>query len=188
VYARLFKRSLDALLSGLALAVLAPVLGVIAAAILLEDGRPVIFRQVRAGRDGGTFFLRKFRSMPVDTPNVPSSASKGLAVTRVGGVLRRTNLDELPQLINILRGDMSLVGPRPALPSQKRLLLLRAADGSTSLRPGLTGWAQVNSYEGMPEEEKAELDAEYARQVSLLKDLGIVLRTLPYLAKRPPVY
>lgn len=188
VYRGLGKRALDALLAGVALLILAPVMILVAGLIRLDDGGPALFRQERVGRGGSRFTLLKFRSMPVATADVPSAAAGGLRVTRVGRFLRRTNLDELPQLLNILAGEMSIVGPRPALPSQVALLATRAANGADRLRPGLTGLAQVSSYDQMPEAEKAAFDGQYASQISLLGDLGIILRTFHYLLSPPPTY
>jgi len=161
---------------------------VIAAAIRLEDGAPALFRQTRVGRKGRPFTLLKFRSMPTGTGNHPSAQAGGLAVTRVGRIIRRTNLDELPQLFCILVGTMSLIGPRPALASQAELLDLRRANGAMEVKPGLTGLAQVCSYDGMPELEKVAFDGRYARTISFLGDAVIVLRTFVYLCHRPPVY
>jgi O-antigen biosynthesis protein WbqP len=188
LYPTLGKRMLDMMLASLALVVLAPVLILVAAAVRIEDGGPAMFRQRRSGRHGDTFTLLKFRSMPVGSANLPSSAADGLRLTRVGALIRRCNLDELPQLLNILAGDMSLVGPRPALPSQADLLALRRENGAISCRPGLTGLAQVKSYDGMPVSRKAEYDGDYAREVSFLLDCSIILRTFRYLTRRPPVY
>jgi O-antigen biosynthesis protein WbqP len=126
--------------------------------------------------------------MPSGTPNVPSASATRLKVTRIGRIIRRTNIDELPQLLNVLRGDMSLIGPRPALPTQISLLDLRQQRGVTWLRPGLTGLAQVNSYDGMPETEKVSWDERYSRSVSLVQDMEILIRTAGYLLRRPPAY
>jgi O-antigen biosynthesis protein WbqP len=188
LYARWGKRLLDLTVAGLALAAAAPLMLAIALAIRLGDGGPALFVQPRVGRCGRRFRQFKFRSMPVGTPNVPSTEGARLAVTAVGRPLRRTNLDELPQLWNVLRGEMSLVGPRPALPSQARLVALREANGAHAALPGLTGAAQVNSYDGMPEEEKARWDGWYAGRITLARDLSLILRTFPYLLRRPPVY
>jgi O-antigen biosynthesis protein WbqP len=188
LYRAIGKRLLDLALASLALVVLAPVLVLVAMAVRIEDGGPALFRQRRSGREGETFTLLKFRSMPVGSANLPSSAAHRLRVTRVGALIRRTNLDELPQLLNIVAGDMSLVGPRPALPSQAELLAFRRDNGAISCRPGLTGLAQVKSYDGMPVTLKAECDGEYARKMSLLLDCSIILRTFSYLTRRPPVY
>jgi O-antigen biosynthesis protein WbqP len=188
VYEPYIKRALDVSIASVALLVAAPVMAVIALAIRWEDGGQALFRQSRVGRNGRLFVLTKFRSMPLDTANVPSDRAGALRVTRVGRFIRRTNLDELPQLLNILRGDMSLIGPRPALPVQEDLLSARRRNGAASCRPGLTGLAQVNAYDGMPAHEKAKWDGEYAASVGLVRDLEIVFRTFGYLARRPPVY
>lgn len=188
MYPTVFKRLLDVVAAGLLLVVLAPLLACIAAAIRLEDGGPALYRQRRLGRGGREFLLLKFRSMPVNTESLPSSMAGSLRVTRVGRVIRRTNLDELPQLVNILKGEMSLVGPRPALPSQRDLIAMREDAGATRCRPGLTGLAQVSAYTGMPVTEKAELDGRYATRISLAGDLAILFRTIGYLRRPPPVY
>lgn len=188
LYERGVKRLFDVIVSAIALVLLSPLLLCTAVAIRLEDGAPVLFRQTRVGQNNEPFRIFKFRSMPVAAPNVPSTQARELRVTRVGRVIRRTNVDELPQLINVLRGEMSIVGPRPALPSQSDLLAMRAAKGVQRLKPGLTGLAQVNAYDGMPEAEKVEWDVRYASRVSSRSDLAVVLRTIGYLLRRPPVY
>jgi O-antigen biosynthesis protein WbqP len=160
----------------------------IAVAISVEDGGPVLFRQKRVGRGGELFEVLKFRSMPVATRDLPSAQAGRVKVTRVGKIIRRTNLDELPQLINILRGQMSVVGPRPPLPSQRELCRIRETNGAIDCKPGLTGLAQINAYDGMPEKEKAKWDGTYAATLSFVSDMTIILRTFRYLSKRPPVY
>ena len=182
------KRAMDITLSGLGLLVSAPVILALAGAVVIDSGRPILFVQKRIGQKGKVFRLLKFRSMAVDTPNVQSSEIGVSDVTRVGRVIRRLNLDELPQLINVVRGEMSLVGPRPALPCQEDLLELRRGGGAKRLKPGLTGLAQVNSYDGMSASAKAEYDNQYAKDVSLLKDLKIFRKTVTYLLSPPPVY
>jgi O-antigen biosynthesis protein WbqP len=188
LYARLLKRAFDVAAAAGAIVVLSPLLVLTAIAVKLEDGGRVIFRQQRIGRDGQPFTLFKFRSMPEGVANVPSADAQRLQATRVGYLIRRTNIDELPQLLNILAGHMSIVGPRPALPAQTRLVELRRANGSIRCRPGLTGLAQVRAYSGMPEEEKARHDAEYATTLSARHDLAIILRTVLYVLRPPPVY
>lgn len=160
----------------------------IAIAILIEDGRPVFFSQQRIGREKKPFTLIKFRSMPINVAEKPSASAMEVPITRVGRIIRRTNFDELPQLINILRGDMSLVGPRPALPSQMELINIRGANGVYDLLPGLTGMAQINSYDGMPDERKADWDSQYRRKLSLRTDLEIIINTFAYVLRPPPVY
>ena len=188
MYRRFGKRILDVLLAAVALIILSPVIWGIAAAIKVGDHGPALFKQRRVGRNAQEFTFLKFRSMPEDSPVVESSAADTLQVTRVGRIIRRTSLDELPQLINIVRGDMSIVGPRPPLAAQTELIELRRANGSIELRPGLTGLAQINSFDGMSPEDKARWDGRYARTVSFLTDATIMVRTVRYIAKPPPTY
>lgn len=187
-YARVGKRCLDLVLASVALITLSPLFVIIAGASYLFEQGPALFVQERIGKDGNPFRFFKFRSMPVGTRNVASDQLGQVPITAFGRLLRRTNLDELPQLFNILRGDMSIVGPRPPLPSQTELIALRATNGALSCRPGLTGLAQVSSYDGMPVNEKARLDGDYAADVTLTGDLAIIGRTFAYLIKPPPVY
>jgi O-antigen biosynthesis protein WbqP len=188
MYQDVFKRVLDVVVSLLALAVLSPIMLLAAIAVSVDDGFPVLFRQVRVGRNNSTFRIYKFRSMPTSTPPVASANAHTFKITRVGAFLRRSNIDELPQLFNVIFGTMSLVGPRPGLASQIELMALRRACGVDRLRPGLTGLAQVNSFDGMNEERKVEWEARYAARITLLGDLAIMLRTVGYLFRRPPVY
>jgi O-antigen biosynthesis protein WbqP len=188
VYRTFFKRLVDILLASVALAVLSPLMLSVALVIWLQDRGPVVFRQSRVGKDGRLFGFLKFRSMPVGTPNVASTERHLIRITPFGRFIRRASIDELMQLFNILRGDMSIVGPRPPIPTQENLIRLRRENGSLQLRPGLTGWAQVNSYDHMPEGEKARLDGEYAAKLSFWMDARIILRTFLYLTKEPPTY
>lgn len=188
MYRQFYKRLLDIILATIGLILVTPLMLLTALAIFLETGPPVFFIHERVGRHGVLFRLAKFRSMPVNTENVPSAIGVMLQVTKVGRFIRRTNIDELPQLFNILQGDMSIVGPRPALPIQENLLAIRINNGAAACRPGLTGLAQINSYDGMPEEEKAKLDGKYTSDISFIGDLIIILRTFSYLLHKPPVY
>ena len=188
MFLRYGKRAFDVFFAMIAIIALYPLMLLTSTLIFLEDGRPVVFRQRRVGANGVSFVLFKFRSMPVETASISSEKAGNLKITRVGGIIRRTNIDEIPQLFNILRGDMSIVGPRPALPSQDGLVEIRKTNGSSRLRPGLTGLAQINSYDGMTPSAKAEYDGRYVSQITLLGDLGIILRTFGYLLSRPPVY
>ena len=188
MYRNSLKRVFDVVGASVALATLSPLLGVIAVLIWLDDGGPALFRQPRIGRGGRQFTLFKFRTMPVGTAHVPKAGAQALTVTRVGAYLRRLNLDELPQLVNIVRGDMSLVGPRPAMLSQQTLCALRSTTAAWDCRPGLTGLAQVEAYDGMPETEKARWDETYAEDITLTGDVKILLRTVSYLRRPPPVY
>ena len=188
MYRQWGKRLLDVAVSATALVVSSPLLILTGFCIWLEDRGAFLFTQARVGRDEIPFTIWKFRSMPVGVASVPSAEVAAPTVTRVGWVIRRMSLDEVPQLVNVLHGDMSLVGPRPALPAQAKLIELRRKTGATRLRPGLTGLAQIRSYEGMTEELKAAHDGEYASRVSLMNDLSILARTAAYLLKPPPRY
>jgi O-antigen biosynthesis protein WbqP len=188
MYRKFLKRFLDIGLSLGGLILLSPIMLGIALAIYLDDRGSIIFRQKRVGAGGRIFKVLKFRSMPENTGDIESAKAHELPITRVGRFIRRTNLDELPQLINILRGDMSIVGPRPPIPSQLGLCRLRTSNGSIDCLPGLTGLAQINGYDDMPDEEKARFDGEYASMLSFSVDVKIVLRTFGYLKKKPPVY
>lgn len=188
LYRAVGKRLFDIVLATVSLLGLSPIVLLTAVAIKIDDGGPVFFRQQRVGRRGRPFTIVKFRSMAINTGDLPSAVALGARITRVGRIIRRLNIDELPQLINVLRGDMSIVGPRPALPVQLDLLRFRTENGASDCRPGLTGLAQVNSYDGMPDVEKARWDGQYAASVSAITDLSIIFRTFAYLTKPPPVY
>lgn len=182
------KRTFDVLCAGAGLIFLSPLIALVSVAVKVTSPGPALYRQTRMGAEGETFTLLKFRSMPAGTPVVSSADAADLQPTLVGRLIRRTNIDELPQLINIARGEMSTVGPRPALPTQHDLLLHRTVRGANRLRPGLTGLAQVNSYDGMSPTDKARWDEVYARQVTAINDLKIIVSTFFYLFKPPPKY
>lgn len=188
MYEKYGKRALDLLLTGVATATLSPVLLATAMAIRIEDGGPIIYRQIRIGQNGRPFTILKFRSMSTNTVIAPSASMSTKAVTRTGKLIRRLNIDELPQLLNILRGDMTVVGPRPALESQTVLLARRAEGPAMRVRPGLTGLAQVRAYDGMSEETKAAYDNQYAQNVSLRQDMKIIALTIAYLFRPQPTY
>lgn len=173
------QRTLDVVLSLLALVLLSPVILAVALAVKLDSPGPALFRQRRSGRGSSEFQLLKFRSMAVGTPDLATHLidPTQVRVTRVGAFIRRTSLDELPQLWNILCGDMSLVGPRPALYNQHDLIALRQQVGVDALRPGLTGWAQVNGRDEIPMEQKVAYDREYLERCSPGFDLMILWRT-----------
>ena len=130
------------------------------------------------GRD---FMFYKFRSMPTFTPDVASTKKNQIQITPFGKFLRRTNIDELPQFINVLKGEMSVIGPRPSIPAQEKLIKMRKNNGSINIKPGLTGWAQVNSYDDMPELEKAKYDSKKKKKMSIKLDLIIIFKTIIYL-------
>ena len=175
------KRILDVIISAVALIVLLPVFVVIALVIRLDSKGSVFFLQKRAGRGDKTFRMVKFRTMRVDTPHDTAThllKNADSYITRVGAFLRKTSLDELPQLWNIIVGDMSLVGPRPALWNQEDLLQARRRFSATDVRPGLTGWAQINGRDELPIEQKAQLDGEYVQRMSFCFDLRCILGTI----------
>lgn len=182
------KRLFDICCAAFALMLLLPFLIFIAILIKAFDSGPVIFKQKRIGRDGVTFIFYKFRSMPVSTGDRPSSELGSVKIGPIGKFIRRTNTDELPQLLNILKGDMSIVGPRPPIPSQIELIEARRQNGALACRPGLTGLAQINSFNGMTAVEKAAFDGEYVSSISLIGDMKIIISTATYLLKPPPVY
>lgn len=176
---RIVKRVIESMVAGLALIVLSPLIVLIVLAIRLDTPGPAVFRQVRVGRHGAPFAMYKFRTMRLGTPEMSKEAllqSGGMgAVTRVGWFLRRTSLDELPQLANIVLGQMSLVGPRPALPSQHNLNTARRAAGIDQVLPGITGYAQVMGSEDSPVDEKVANDIYYVRHLSFWLDLKILV-------------
>jgi lipopolysaccharide/colanic/teichoic acid biosynthesis glycosyltransferase len=172
-------RAIDVLLAALGLIVTGPVLGLAAVAIKLDSRGPVLYRQPRAGRDGAAFDLYKLRTMHggSDPVGVGSPVLAGdPRVTRVGRLLRRLSLDELPNLVNVIRGEMAIVGPRPTLGAQVDLYTTRQRR-RLEVRPGLTGWAQVNGRAGIPWDERIELDVWYVEHRSLVLDLRILVRT-----------
>lgn len=183
MYEKFIKRALDIVISLTALILLSPLLLLIALLIKLESKGPVIFKQKRFGKNREFFEILKFRSMRTDAPkDVPTNDLKGAQsfITPLGAVLRKTSLDELPQLWNILKGDMSLIGPRPALWNQDDLMELRDKYGASMVRPGLSGWAQVNGrdYLSRDLDKKARRDGEYANNISFAFDLKCFLLTI----------
>ncbi len=176
-----FKRFLDFVLSLLAFCVLSPLLAAVSLAVKLDSKGPVVFRQKRIGKDKTHFEMLKFRTMRTDTPkDMPTHLLKNpdAFITKVGSFLRKTSLDELLQLINIIKGEMSIVGPRPALWNQFDLIAERDKYGANAVRPGLTGWAQVNGRDELEIPEKARLDGEYVKNMSLLLDIKCILKTV----------
>ena len=176
------KRIFDLIFSLFGLITLAPVFLLISVAIRLDTEGPIIFRQKRVGMYKTTFNLWKFRTMRSDAPHDLAThllQEEDMWVTRFGGFLRRSSLDELPQLVNILKGDMSFVGPRPALWNQLDLIQARDQNGANQVPAGLTGWAQINGRDQLSIEEKARLDGEYSKKISFLFDLRCLLKSLP---------
>lgn len=187
MYKRYIKRLLDVLLSGVGIVVLSPVLLVVALAIKIDDPGPVLFRQKRVGIHKTHFNIMKFRTMKMDTPrDMPTHLLENPEqyITRVGRVLRKTSLDELPQILQIFTGEMSIIGPRPALWNQFDLIAERDKYGANDVRPGLTGWAQINGRDELPIDVKARFDGEYVEKLSFLFDcrcfFGTILSVLKH--------
>lgn len=177
MYNQYGKRLFDVALSiGIALPALFLCLACVVA-IRMENGGPAIFKQIRVGRDRKPFLLYKLRTMSPDTGDRASHEVSQAQITRIGRILRKTKLDELPQLLNVLRGDMSFVGPRPCLPSQDVLVTERYQRGVYAARPGITGPAQLAGIDMSTPVALAEADARYVDHVSLVKDLNLIVRT-----------
>lgn len=168
------KRGVDFILSLLGLVILSPVWFILVLAIKIDSRGPVLFRQKRVGIHKSFFQILKFRTMRTDTPkDMPTHLLKDPEqyITRVGKFLRKTSLDELPQIVNILKGDMAIVGPRPALWNQYDLIAERDKYGANDVRPGLTGWAQINGRDELEIPVKARLDGEYVQKMGPVMDL-----------------
>lgn len=180
MYQKFWKRVFDLILSALAIIVLSPVLAIVAVWIKADSRGPVFFKQKRVGKDKTYFQILKFRTMYVDTPaDMPTHLLQNAEamITKSGRFLRRSSLDELPQLFNIFLGQMSIVGPRPALWNQEDLIAERDKYGANALVPGLTGWAQVNGRDELPIAVKARFDGEYVKMIGLWTDIRILFAT-----------
>lgn len=181
MYQKYGKRIIDVVLSLCGIIVLSPILLLLALWIKLDSKGPVFFRQKRVGKGKTYFFILKFRTMYEDTPSdVPTHLLKDpqALITRSGRFLRKTSLDELPQMFNILAGQMSIIGPRPALWNQYDLIEERERLGANDVLPGLTGWAQVNGRDELPIPVKARYDGEYAQHVTFGFDVKIFFKTI----------
>ncbi|OZQ61779.1 lipid carrier--UDP-N-acetylgalactosaminyltransferase [Paenibacillus sp. VTT E-133280] len=175
------KQTIDFLLALIGMLVLWPVFLIIAIAIKTSSKGPILFKQKRLGKKKSEFYILKFRTMRTDTPNdMPTHLLKDpdFFITKVGKFLRKTSLDELPQIINILKGEMSIVGPRPALWNQYDLIAERDKHGANDIKPGLTGWAQINGRDELEIDIKARLDGEYVRGLSLIFDIKVFFMTI----------
>ena len=181
MYQKYGKRILDIILSGCGIVVLAPVYLILAIAIKVDDPGPVFFRQKRVGIHKTHFNILKFRTMKMETPrDMPTHllTNPEQYITRVGKVLRKFSLDELPQIFQIFTGEMSIIGPRPALWNQFDLIEERDRYGANDVRPGLTGWAQINGRDELPIDVKARLDGEYVQNLSFLFDCRCFFGTI----------
>lgn len=184
------KKLIDRFLALLGLIVLSPLFLILIIAIKADSRGPVFFRQKRVGIHKQHFNILKFRTMRTDTPkDTPTHllANPEQYITKVGRFLRKTSLDELPQIINILKGDMAIVGPRPALWNQYDLIAERDKYGANDILPGLTGWAQINGRDELPIDVKAKLDGEYVKKMGFWMDLKCILGTVVSVAKQDGV-
>lgn len=174
------KRLFDLFFSSVLVICLLPIFAVLFAAVRLSSAGPALHWSKRIGRRNAIFLMPKFRTMRIGTPQVATHllASPDAFLTPIGPFLRKTSLDELPQLWSILRGDMSFVGPRPALYNQADLIALRTSAGVDALLPGLTGWAQVNGRDELPIPDKVAFDVQYLERMSLAFDLKIMAMTV----------
>lgn len=181
MYQSFIKGSVDAIIASIALISLLLPLVIVAIVIKIESRGPVLFRQQRFGKDKVPFTVYKFRSMAVTAPSdAPTNSLKDAQsyITRVGKVIRKLSIDELPQLINVVRGDMSLIGPRPVILKETRLIELRDMYNANSVRPGITGWAQVNGRDEISDDRKSELDGVYVSNIGPYMDLTCLIHTV----------
>lgn len=180
MYRKCGKRVLDLALSIIGAVVLFVPMIFVALAIKLDSQGPVFFRQPRYGKDKKPFTVYKFRTMSTNAPaDVPTNSFKdaGIYITRLGRVMRKLSIDELPQIINVLRGEMSIVGPRPVVLKEKKLLQERAKNNALSFKPGITGWAQVNGRDELDDVIKAQFDGHYAENFGLAIDVKCIAKT-----------
>lgn len=183
------KRIIDIFCSLVGLILLSPVFIITAILIRIESKGDVIFKQLRVGKDGKTFYIYKFRSMKIDTPTMATNDMKNpeMYITKVGKFIRKTSIDELPQLVNILMGDMSIVGPRPVIDKETDLINLRRQNKIDVILPGITGWAQINGRDNLGNEEKVKYDKEYLEKRSIKFDLYIMCMTVLKVLKRDDI-
>ena len=187
MYIRFFKRLCDFCISLICSIIFLPIFIILIIVVKLDSKGPVFFRQERVGKDKKLFHILKFRTMKVDTPKeIPTCMLENPEqyITRVGKFLRKTSLDELPQIWNILAGQMSLIGPRPVIPREKELIAERDLYGANDIRPGLTGWAQINGRDEVSWKEKARLDGEYVQKMSCSFDVKCFFKTIVAVLKR----
>lgn len=190
VYKHFLKRVIDFILSLIGLIVLSPVFIILCIWIKLDSKGPIFFRQKRVGKNKKHFNILKFRTMYIDTPkDMPTHmlSNPDQYITKVGKFLRKTSLDELPQIINILKGEMAIIGPRPALWNQDDLIAERDKYGANDIKPGLTGWAQINGRDELEIDVKAALDGEYVRRMSFPFDVKCFFGTITSVLKHEGV-
>ncbi len=186
MYQKFFKRIIDLIVSGLGILILSPILLILVIVIKLDSPGPILFKQKRVGLHKKHFNILKFRTMRIDTPkDTPTHLLENPEqwITKVGGFLRKTSLDELPQIFNIFAGQMSIIGPRPALWNQYDLIEERDQYGANDVLPGLTGWAQINGRDELEIPVKAKLDGEYVQKMSLWFDIKCFFGTIASVLK-----
>ena len=174
-------RLIDITTALIGLILLAPILFLLAIMIKRDSKGPALFRQARIGKNSTPFTCLKFRTMQTNTEDVPTHEVNSSQITKLGQSLRRFKLDEIPQLINVLRGEMSLVGPRPCLPTQKKLITAREQSGALTVLPGITGLSQIEGLDMSEPERLAERDGQYAKTRTLLGDLAIIIKTFTHI-------
>ena len=179
------KRTMDIVSSLVGLILLSPLFLLVAILIKLDSKGPIIFKQIRIGKNSKPFYIYKFRSMKIDAPNLSSEEFINASdfTTKVGKFIRKTSIDELPQLVNILKGDMSIVGPRPVIEREVRLLEIRKECNVDSILPGITGLAQINGRDNIDDYEKVKYDFEYLSKRNLVLDIKIIINTVLKVAK-----
>lgn len=190
MYKHFLKRVIDFILSLIGLIVLSPVFIILCIWIRLDSKGPIFFRQKRVGKNKKYFNILKFRTMYIDTPkDMPTHmlSNPDQYITKAGKFLRKTSLDELPQIINILKGEMAIIGPRPALWNQDDLIAERDKYGANDIKPGLTGWAQINGRDELEIDVKAALDGEYVRRMSFPFDVKCFFGTITSVLKHEGV-
>lgn len=186
MYKKYVKRLIDLTLALIGLIVLSPFLIVICIWIKMDSNGPILFKQKRVGINKTYFYIYKFRTMYIDTPkDMPTHllSNPNKFITKTGKFLRKTSLDELPQIFNIIKGEMAIIGPRPALWNQYDLITERDKYHANEIRPGLTGWAQINGRDELEIAEKAKLDGDYANRISVLFDLRCFFGTITSVLK-----
>ena len=190
MYSKYIKRMIDFVLSSFGLIILSPIFLLLCIWIKLDSKGPILFKQKRIGKNKKYFFILKFRTMYIDTPkDMPTHMLKNpdQFITRSGKFLRKTSLDELPQIINILTGEMAIIGPRPALWNQDDLIAERDKYHANDIKPGLTGWAQVNGRDELEINVKAKLDGDYVEHMSFLFDAKCFIKTITSVLKHDGV-
>ncbi|BCC14780.1 TPA: sugar transferase [Bacillus cereus] len=186
IYKKGLKQIVDCIFAIVGLVVSSPLFLLLIICIKLDSKGPVLFKQRRIGKGKKEFYILKFRTMRIDTPkDMPTHLLEDpeIYITKIGKFLRKTSLDELPQIINIIKGEMSIIGPRPALWNQYDLIKERDKYGANEVTPGLTGWAQINGRDELPIDVKAKLDGEYVEKLSPLFDLKVFFMTIKSVLK-----